>query len=122
MNDNAVTLYDCQRRDGTEMALALRFNSDGWAEPFAPPPKARLPRSPWTVRRETRADPGYRPRQVRSMLDSPFYVRSAIRTRIDGEETVGVHEALDLDRFASPLLKPMLALRVPRRARWRFET
>jgi hypothetical protein len=33
---------------------------------------------------------------------------------------VGVHEALDLDRFASPFLKPMLAVKVPRRAGWRF--
>jgi carotenoid 1,2-hydratase len=32
----------------------------------------------------------------------------------------GVHEALDLDRFASPFLKPMLAVRVPRRAGWTF--
>jgi len=31
-----------------------------------------------------------------------------------------VHEALDLNRFSNPLLKPMLALRVPRRRSWRF--
>jgi carotenoid 1,2-hydratase len=29
-----------------------------------------------------------------------------------------MHEALDLTRFRQPLLKPMLAVRVPRRARW----
>jgi carotenoid 1,2-hydratase len=34
--------------------------------------------------------------------------------------TTGVHEALDLTRFAKPWLKPMLALRVPRRASWTF--
>jgi carotenoid 1,2-hydratase len=39
---------------------------------------------------------------------------------INGETVTGVHEALDLDRFASPLLKPMLAVRVPRRAGWTF--
>jgi len=54
------------------------------------------------------------------MLDAPFYSRSAVRTQINGEETVGVHEALDLTRFRSPLLKPMLAVRVPRRKGWRF--
>ena len=53
------------------------------------------------------------------MLDAPFYSRAAVRTRIDGEETIGVHEALDLNRFASPLLKPMLAVKVPRRRGWR---
>jgi carotenoid 1,2-hydratase len=29
-----------------------------------------------------------------------------------------MHEALDLRRFRMPLLKPMLACRVPRRAGW----
>jgi carotenoid 1,2-hydratase len=29
-----------------------------------------------------------------------------------------VHEALDLDRYKQPLLKPMLAVRVPRRKGW----
>jgi carotenoid 1,2-hydratase len=71
------------------------------------------------VRRETRADPGTVPRQVMGMLDAPFYARSVVRTRVNGEEVTGVHEALDLGRFASPLIKPMLAVRVPRRAGWR---
>jgi carotenoid 1,2-hydratase len=52
------------------------------------------------------------------MLDAPFYSRSAVETQLDGERTVGVHEALDLTRFRSPLLKPMLAVRVPRRRHW----
>jgi len=83
------------------------------------PPKARLNRSLWALRRETRADAGTKPRQIKHMLDAPFYCRSAITTMIHGEETIGVHEALDLNRFASPFLMPMLAVRVPRRARWR---
>jgi carotenoid 1,2-hydratase len=54
------------------------------------------------------------------MLDAPFYTRSAVQTQIGGHMTTGVHEALDLRRFRSPLLKPMLAMRVPRVSRWRF--
>ncbi len=54
------------------------------------------------------------------MLDVPFYSRSVVETTINGETVQGVHEALDLDRYAQPLLKPMLAVRVPRRARWHF--
>ena len=80
--------------------------------------KTRFARNLWLVRRETRADPGYRPREVTPMLHAPFYARAAVRTQIGGVETVGVHEALDLDRFASPLLKPMLAVRVPRVPDW----
>ena len=57
--------------------------------------------------------------QAMAMLDAPFYNRSAIKTKINGEETVGVYEALDLDRFRGPWLMPMLAVRVPRRKRWR---
>jgi carotenoid 1,2-hydratase len=55
-----------------------------------------------------------------AMLEAPFYSRSLVETRIDGEMSIGVHEALDLRRFAQPWLKPMLALRVPRRADWQF--
>jgi carotenoid 1,2-hydratase len=68
------------------------------------------------VARDTRADPGYQPKQVQSMLDAPFYSRSAVRTRLDGEETVGVHEALDLDRFASRWVQTLLPFRMPRRS------
>ena len=48
------------------------------------------------------------------MLDAPFYNRSAIRTRVLGEESVGVHEALDLDRFRNPVILSMLMARMPR--------
>ena len=54
------------------------------------------------------------------MLDAPFYTRSAVETRLNGENTIGVHEALDLTRFRAPWLKPMLAVRVPRRKNWSF--
>lgn len=118
--DGSTCFYDAIRRDGSTLTAALRFAADGTASNIAPPPVAALPRSLWQVRRETRADSGYAPKQVQNMLDAPFYSRSAVRTQIDGEQTVGVHEALDLRRFRSPLLKPMLAVRVPRRARWRF--
>jgi len=115
----STCFYDATRRDGSTLAQAVHFGADGSATPIVPPPVARMRRSLWAVRRETRADPGFRPRQVQAMLDAPFYCRAGVRTRIAGEDTVGVHEALDLARFRSALLKPMLALRVPRRARWR---
>ncbi|MEM6729285.1 MAG: carotenoid 1,2-hydratase [Pseudomonadota bacterium] len=121
--DGSVCFYDAERLDGSKLATGIAFGSDGSARAISsPPPLKRFSRSLWAVRRETRADPGYKPHQVKAMLDAPFYTRSAIRTRIDREETVGVHEALDLKRFRSPLLKPMLAVRVPRRPKWRFNS
>jgi carotenoid 1,2-hydratase len=117
----STCFYDATRLDGTTLGTAIKFDADGHAhEIAAPPPVTPMRRSLWAVRRETRADPGCQPRQVKPMLDAPFYSRSMVQTRIDGEDTVGVHEALDLRRFRSPLLKPMLAVRVPRRSGWTF--
>lgn len=109
--------YDATRRDGSDdLALALQFDKRGAVSMIeTPPPLTPFRRSLWAVRRETRADAGSTPRQIKAMLDAPFYCRSAIETEINGQKTVGVHEALDLRRFASPLLKPMLAVKVPRR-------
>jgi carotenoid 1,2-hydratase len=112
--------YDATRIDGSELGLGVHFDAEGRAEIIDAPPKTPFRRSLWAVRRETRCDAGYKPRQVQNMLDAPFYSRSSIRTKLHGETCEGVHEALDLRRFRSPLLKPMLAVRVPRRPGWTF--
>jgi carotenoid 1,2-hydratase len=117
----ATCFYDATLRDGSHSATALHFHPDGRTETIAAPPRTPLPRSLWAVRRETRGDAGSRARQVLPMLDAPFYTRAAVETVIEGETCTGVHEALDLRRFASPLLMPMLALRVPRQRSWRFD-
>lgn len=119
----ASCFYDATRLDGSNLATAIRFGTDGSASlQTDPPPLTPMRRSLWAVRRETRADAGApQPRQVKAMLEAPFYSRSMVETRIDGETTVGVHEALDLHRFRSPLIKPMLAVRVPRRPGWSFD-
>ncbi|MGQ0566211.1 MAG: carotenoid 1,2-hydratase [Gemmobacter sp.] len=119
LRSGAACFYDAHRRDGSRLSLGLHIAPDGTATAFVPPPPAALPRTIWALRRDTRADAGFRPRQVMAMLSAPFYSRSLVETRLNGETTTGVHEALDLDRFASPLLKPLLALRVPRRAGWK---
>lgn len=115
-----LAVYDAERRDGTELGLAVQFASDGRAEEVAVPKPAPMRRSLWAVKRRCQADPGTRARQIKPMLDAPFYSRSMVRTDLFGETLEGVHEALDLNRFASPLLKPMLAVRVPRLSTWRF--
>jgi carotenoid 1,2-hydratase len=120
LENGSACFYDATLLDGSALSLSAHFDNTGNASETAAPPKARLPRSLWAVARETRADTGVIPRQVQNMLDAPFYSRSAVQTCINGETTIGVHEALDLRRFRSPFLKPMLACRVPRRARWTF--
>ncbi|KIN70044.1 Hydroxyneurosporene dehydrogenase [Sulfitobacter noctilucicola] len=116
----ATCFYDADRRDGTTLDAAIAFDTNGHASVTGAPPRTGFKRTLWALRRETRADHGTTPRQVKPMLDAPFYSRSVVETSINGEKTQGVHEALDLERYASPLLKPMLAVRVPRRAKWRF--
>lgn len=113
-----VCFYDAVRRDGSHLQLGAAFSRGGSATEIAPPPMTRMARSLWGVKRETRADPGVMPKQRLSLLDAPFYSRALVDTRLDGEPSLGMHEALDLDRFRLPILKPMLAVRVPRRAGW----
>ncbi len=119
-SEGATAFYDVTRRDGSQFETAIQFGEDGSAKHVDAPPLTRFKNSLWQVRRETRADPGAVPHQHLNMLDAPFYSRSAVNTQLNGEEVTGIHEALDLRRFASPLLKPMLAVRVPRRAGWSF--
>lgn len=121
LRDGAACFYDAIRADGSRLSLGLHITPDGQTREITPPPAARLSRTLWGIARDTPADPGHRPRQVMQMLEAPFYSRALVSTRINGEITTGVHEALDLRRFASPLLKPMLAVRVPRRAGWSFD-
>lgn len=116
----ATCFYDAKRRDGTTLDAAIGFAPNGDAQHVKSPDSTPFKRTLWALRRDTRADAGTSPRQVKAMLDAPFYSRSVVETRLDGEVVQGVHEALDLTRYANPLLKPMLAVRVPRRAKWVF--
>lgn len=116
--DGAACFYDAVRRDGSRLEAAVGFDAKAQPMAIANVPQAKLPRPPWLVRRVTRSDTGTKPRQVLPMLDAPFYNRCAVSTTLNGEATTGVVEALDLDRFRGPWLMPMLAVRVPRRARW----
>ena len=120
-SDGATCFYDATRLDGSELAAAFQFDKNGIARTIELPPKAPMRRSLWAVKRETRGDAGTKATQIQSMLDAPFYSRAAVQTTLNGQKVTGVHEALDLKRFRSPLLKPMLAVRVPRRAKWSFD-
>lgn len=117
----ATCFYDATRRDGTSLEAAVAFDENGQAREIGAPARTPFKRTLWALRRETRADAGTTPKQLKPMLDAPFYSRSVVETQINGERVQGVHEALDLNRYANPLLKPMLAVRVPRRAKWSFD-
>lgn len=114
LRDDVAVLYEGVRRDGTPFDLALRFDRQGCWHDTQPPPRAPLPRTGWLVQRATRADAGCAPRVIKTWIDAPFYARSAIATRLFGEEVQAVHESLSLGRFRSPIVQSMLPYRMPR--------
>lgn len=113
MPDATAILYNAKRRDGSAQSLALRVGNDGAVTDFEPPPAALLPRTLWRVARPTRSENGAAT-LVRTLEDAPFYSRSEIRTCLLGQQVTAVHESLELDRFASPLVQMLLPVKVPR--------
>ena len=61
-----------------------------------------------------RTDAG-RPATVSETLeDTPFYVRSVLRSGLLGESVVSVHETLNVPRLTSTAVRLMLPWRMPR--------
>lgn len=113
-NEGAAILYDVRRRDGSDLDLALRFGADGRVEGFEAPPVRSLPVTRWwRIPRTTRSEA--EARVARTLEDTPFYARSKVASRLLGEDVLMVHEALDLDRFASRWVQTLLPFRMPRR-------
>jgi len=108
----AAIFYEAERRAAPPLALSLRFDRNGLCREAPAPPPAPLPRTLWRVDRATRSQG--EAHVTKTFEDAPFYARSQIAHRIDGEDVVSMHEALDLDRFANPLVKLMLPFRMPR--------
>jgi carotenoid 1,2-hydratase len=109
----ATVFYEGIRRDGSPFASGLRFDSSGTAEEIDLPLVAPLPDTLWQMERQTRADRG-QARVVRTWEDAPFYARSTVEARLDGEPVIAVQESLNLDRFRSPIVQFMLPYRMPR--------
>jgi carotenoid 1,2-hydratase len=115
--NESVILYNMQRRQGGDHALALRFSAQG-VEPFDPPPNHRLSRTPiWQMPRFSQADADHPPKVAKTLEDTPFYSRSVIDTHLLGRPLTAVHESLALNRFRSPIVQHMLPYRMPRRRR-----
>jgi carotenoid 1,2-hydratase len=110
----AAVLYEGVRRDGSRFAAALRFDASGRAHEEELPMGAPLPRTWWMMERRTRADRGHAS-VVKTWEDSPFYARTALRTRLFGREVTAVHESLSLNRFRTPIVQAMLPYKMPRK-------
>ena len=112
LNRGARVFYEADRRREPPLALSLDFAAKGGVREVEAPARVDLPRTAWRLARATRSDG---PAQVLGALeDAPFYARARISHRLEGEDAVSMHETLDLDRFASPVVKAMLPFRMPR--------
>ena len=113
----AVVFYDVLPGEGPPAVLALAFDGKGGVTAVRPPPCVGLPATRWRVARETRADRGTVPRVLKTLEDAPFYARSLLEARIDGEAIQAVHESLSLPRFSAPWVRVLLPFRMPRALR-----
>ena len=109
-----VVFYDVEHAGGGERHLALGFDDAGGTRIVAPPPVARLPRTPWGIARPTRSDAGSTPQVVETLEDGPFYARSVVGTQLAGHAAVAMHESLSLRRFRQGWVRMLLPLKMPR--------
>ncbi len=114
--DGAVVFYDGVRKDGDAFGLGLRFDGRGNAMPVMPPAAAPLPLSKWRISRSARSEAGSPARIIETLEDTPFYARSLIAARVEGEDVQAVHESLSVSRLTRTAVQLMLPFRMPRRA------
>lgn len=112
---STAVIYDVREKDGSERVITQRFHPDGRSEPFEAPPRAVVPRTAWRIGRSMRSEPGAPPQVQQTLEDTPFYVRSVLRSRLFGEELTSVHETLNVPRLVSLPVRLMLPWRMPRR-------
>ncbi len=113
VGDRTVVLYDALMRSGEQRPRALSFGPDGH-ETIEIPELHPIPRGRWGVGGDTRTDQGGTVQLLRRLEDGPHYTRSLLSTQLLGQRVEAMHESLDCDRFARPLVRAML----PFRMRW----
>jgi len=114
LGEGARVYYEVQHRRTECAPLALQFDPGGEPRQAPLPPEARLSRSGWGIARSTRSERPAGARVVRTLVDAPFYARTRAEVQLDGQRVQLVHEQLDLDRLANPVVQWMLPFRMPR--------
>jgi carotenoid 1,2-hydratase len=114
LKTDTLLFYDVQRSDGDNTQLALRVGDNGDVQGADPLSGIGLPPTFWRVARNTRAEPGNAPTVRRTLEDTPFYARSILDGRYEGQVADIIHESLSLNRLKSPIVRAMLPFRMPR--------
>jgi carotenoid 1,2-hydratase len=109
-----AVVYDVRQKRGADRVIAAAFAPDGTVQPFEPPPRQALARSRWGIRRTMRSEPAAPAAIEHTLEDTPFYVRSVLRSGVLGERVTSMHETLSVPRLESPVVQCMLPFRMPR--------
>ena len=109
-------VYDVRPLTGPGRVVAQRFSPDGSHVAFDAPPRHALPSSGWRIARSMSSEAGHPPEIISTLEDTPFYVRSLLRTQWQSEQVTAVHESLDIPRLVAWPVQWMLPWRMPRRA------
>lgn len=118
LSDGAGIFYDAVTKGGENRRLALRFDKAGNTEMVGCPKRVSLSSGPiWRVPRTTPVAINGQARTLSMLEDTPFYTRSRIETRFDGEQVTAIHESLNLDRFSKNWVRCLLPFRMPRMRR-----
>jgi carotenoid 1,2-hydratase len=112
-------VYDVHRVDGTRLTLAKEFSVPAPLQAatadFIPPAHQKLPTTGWGIKRATACDDDAAPTVVKTVEDTPFYARSVLRSVVNHEPMIAVHESLSLKRFSSRWVQCLLPFKMPRR-------
>ena len=115
-NGDTSVVYDVRPKQGPGRVVAQRFSPDGSYTAFTAPARHNLPSSGWRLSRGMCSESSQAPKVLSTLEDTPFYVRSLLRTQLLGENVTAVHESLDIPRLVSLPVRFMLPFRMPRRA------
>ncbi len=108
-------LYDVRQKFGSDRLLALRFQPDGRVDSFEAPERQSLPLGLWRVNRAIRSDGSHPAQVLQTLEDTPFYVRSVLRSGLLQEPVISMHETLNVPRLDNAITRLMLPWRMPRR-------
>jgi carotenoid 1,2-hydratase len=111
---SVAVLYDIREKHRNEHVLALRFRPDRTVEHFEAPHRTALPKAFWRVGRSIRTDVGTPARVIKTLEDTPFYVRSVLESGLLGETVISMHETLNIPRLDSTPTRLMLPWKMPR--------
>jgi carotenoid 1,2-hydratase len=118
VEDGAIIFYEPQERSGAHKTIAIHVDAHGAVSEIDAPPRVDLKKGFWGVARDTRSEDPSQTRITETFVDAPFYTRDALQMVLGGRPCPAVHESLNLDRFASPVVKLMLPFKMPRRSKW----